>query len=155
MTDGADNSESSLTEALLSLEANNVPVYTVGLGQERFARDIQLSRVEAPRSVLLGSTLVVDLVLEHVGFGRQTAEVQVEDDGRIVAAEQVRFPGDGESATVRVQFTATESGVRRFRFRVPPQPGEQVERNNEQEALIVVEDGRERILYFGSSRASS
>ncbi len=148
VTDGADNSESSLTEALLSLEANSVPVYTVGLGQERFARDIQLSRVVAPRSVLLGSTLVVDVVLEQVGFGRQTVEVQVEDDGRIVASEEVRFPADGESATVRVQFTTTESGVRKFRFRVPPQPGEQVDRNNEQEALIVVEDKRERILYF-------
>jgi uncharacterized membrane protein len=148
VTDGADNSDGSLTEALLSLKANSVPVYTVGLGQERFARDIELSRVEAPRSVLLGSTLVVDVVLEQVGFERQTVEVQVEDDGRIVASEEVRFPADGQSATVRVQFTATESGVRNLRFRVPPQPGEQVDQNNEQEALVVVEDERERILYF-------
>jgi hypothetical protein len=141
VTDGADNSESSLTEALLSLKANSVPVYAVGLGQERFARDIELSRVEAPRSALLGSTLVVDAVLEHVGFARETVEVQVEDDGRIVASEEVKFPGDGESATVRVQFTASESGVRNYRFRVPPQPGEQVDQNNEQAALIVPDRG--------------
>ncbi len=67
LTDGADNSESSLTETLLVLRAASVPVYTVGLGLDRFDRDVQLSRVETPRSVLQGSSLVVDLVVEQAG----------------------------------------------------------------------------------------
>ncbi len=148
VTDGADNSESSLTETLLSLRAASVPVYAIGLGEERFERDIQLSRVETPRTVLQGSSLVVDLVLEQVGYQGREVEVQVEDDGRIVATKQVQLPDDGETASVRVQFTATEPGPRLFRFHVPPQPGEQVTANNEREALIVVEDRREKILYF-------
>jgi uncharacterized membrane protein len=148
LTDGADNSESSLTETLISLKASSVPVYTVGLGKERFDRDIQLSRVETPRNVLQGSSLVVDLVIEQTGYRRQNVEVSVEDEGRIIATQQVRLPDDGEAATVRVPFKADETGPRRVRFYVEPQEGEQVTANNELEALIVVEDRSERILYF-------
>jgi uncharacterized membrane protein len=148
LTDGADNSESSLTETLLALKANGVPVYTIGLGREEFDRDIEISRAETPRSVLQGSSLVVDLVVEQSGYRRQTVQVNVEDDGRIVSSQEVRLPDEGEAATVRVQFTATEVGPRLFRFSIPPQPGELVTQNNVQEALIVVEDRREKILYF-------
>jgi uncharacterized membrane protein len=148
LTDGADNSEASLTETTLALQAASVPVYSVGLGRERFERDVQLSRVETPRSVLLGSSLAVDLVIEQNGYRRQDVQVNIEDDGRIVASPSVRLPGDGESATVRVQFTAAEPGPRIFRFSIAPQAGELIAENNTRESLIVVEDARRKILYF-------
>lgn len=148
LTDGADNSEASLSEPLLALQSASVPVYTVGLGRERFDRDIEIARVETPRTVLKGSSLVVDLVVEQRGYGRETVQVTVEDGGRIVAAQEVRLPPDGESATVRVRFRAEEAGPRLFRFHLAPQPGEVVTENNERRALIVVEDDRKRILYF-------
>ncbi|NIR46163.1 MAG: hypothetical protein GWN99_17180 [Gemmatimonadetes bacterium] len=148
LTDGADNTESSLTETLLALRAAGVPVYTVGLGRERFDRDIQVSRVETPRSVLKGSALVVDLIVEQTGFGRENVRVDVEDDGRIIASQEIRLPEDGESGTVRVRFTAEETGPRLFRFVIAPQPGELVTQNNAREALVVVEDTRQKILYL-------
>ncbi|MGD8867370.1 MAG: hypothetical protein PVI01_07060 [Gemmatimonadales bacterium] len=148
VSDGADNSGAPLTESLLSLRAGGIPVYAIGVGEERFDRDIQLSRVETPRSVLQGSSLAVDLAVEQSGYAGQTVAVQVEDEGRIVATREVRLPEDGGTAAVRIQFTATDPGPRRFRFRIAPRPGEQVVENNEHEALIVVEDRREKILYF-------
>ena len=148
LTDGADNSPSSLTETLLELQAAEVPVYAIGLGEERFARDIQVSRVETPRSVLQGSSLVVDLVVEQTGYSGTTVQVNVEDSGRIVSTQEVKLPPEGESAAIRVQFTAAEAGPRLFRFRIPPRAGESVTRNNVREALVVVEDRREKILYF-------
>ncbi len=148
VSDGADNSESPLTESLLSLQAGGIPVYTIGLGEDRFERDVQLSRVETPRSVLHGSSLVVDLAVEQTGYAGQTVEVEVEDNGRIVATREVRLPEDGGTAAARVQFTAADAGPRRLRFHIAPMPGEQVVANNEREALIVVEDRREKILYF-------
>jgi len=148
LTDGADNSGSSLTESMLALQSASVPVYTVGLGRERFARDIEITRVETPGTALKGSSLAVDLVVEQHGFGRQTVPVTVEDAGRIVATQEVRLPPDGESATVRVQFTVDEPGPRVFRFHIAAQADEAVVANNERRALIVVEDGRQPILYF-------
>jgi uncharacterized membrane protein len=148
VSDGADNAAGALTESLLGMRAAQVPVYTVGVGRERFDRDIEVSRVAVPRSALKGSSLVVDLMLSQTGYARQTVPIHIEDGGRIVATTEVTLPADGEPAPVRVTFPAETEGVRRFRFRVPVQQDEQVIENNEQDAVIVVHDDREKILYF-------
>src|SRR5579864_2791693 len=121
VTDGADTSDAALDETLAGLRARSIPVFTVGVGQERFARDIQVTRVETPRSVLKGTSLVVDVVLSQTGYSGQTVPLTVEDEGHIVSTQDVTLPPDGESATVRIRFTASEAGPRRFRFRIAPQ----------------------------------
>jgi uncharacterized membrane protein len=148
VTDGADTSDASLDETLSALKARSIPVFTVGVGQERFARDIQVTRVETPRSVLKGTSLVVDVVLSQTGYSGRTVPLTVEDEGHIVATQDVTLPADGESATVPIRFTASEAGPRRFRFRIAPQTGEQVVENNARDALIEVNDRREKVLYF-------
>ncbi len=148
LSDGADNSGTGLTESLLALKGANVPVFTVGLGRERFDKDIEISRVDAPRSVLLGTSLVVDLVVRQTGYTGSKVTVFIEDAGRIVGSREVELPPNGQATSVRVHFTVTEAGPRVFRFRIPAQPGELVTQNNQQDALIVVNDRKERILYF-------
>ena len=156
VTDGADTSDASLDESLASLKARSIPVFTVGLGQEHFTRDIQISRVETPRSVLKGSALVVDVVVTQTGYGGRTVPLNVEDQGRIVTTEQITLPPDGQSLTARVRFTANEAGARLFRFRVPQQDGEEVAQNNARDALLEVRDRREKVLYFeGEPRAEA
>ena len=148
VTDGADNADDPLGDALLPLQAAGVPVFTVGLGREEYSRDIQLSRVETPRSVLKGAALVVDVVVAQTGYRGETVHLQVEDEGRIVADQEVILPDDGEPTTVRVRFTASDAGPRLFSFRIAPEPDEMVTQNNVRDVLIVVEDTREKVLYF-------
>src|SRR5262252_3303568 len=148
VTDGADTSDTSIDDALASLKARSIPVFPVGLGQERFSHDVQISRVETPRVVLKGSSLVVDVVVSQTGYAGKTVPLNVEDGGRIVATEQVTLPPDGESLTARVRFTANEAGSRLFRFRVPTQDGEEVTQNNTRDALLEVRDRVEQILYY-------
>ena len=148
VTDGADNALQGMGEALLPLQAAGVPVFPVGLGRERFDRDIQMSRVETPLRVLKDASLAVELIVTHQGYQGETVSVQVEDEGRIVGTEDVQLPADGQPQTVRIRFTASETGPRLFRFRVSPRPDEMVTQNNVQEALIVVEDRTQKILYF-------
>ena len=68
ISDGADNSGETLAESLLPFQAAKVPVYTVGLGEETLSPDVQVSRVEVPRSVLKGTSLVVDVIISHRGY---------------------------------------------------------------------------------------
>jgi uncharacterized membrane protein len=148
VSDGADNAGEGFDEALLSLKAAGVPVHTVGLGVESFDRDIALTRVNTPRSVLKGTSLVVDLLVSQNGYRNQTVQLVVEDDGRIVSSQDVTLGEDGEAVAARVHFTVTEAGPRAFTFRIPEQDGELVSQNNEQLALINVRDRAEKILYF-------
>jgi uncharacterized membrane protein len=148
VSDGADTTDASLSDALLNLKAASVPVFTVGIGQDRLSRDIQVSRINVPRTALKGTSLLVDAVITQAGYAGETVSLDVEDEGRIVGSQEVRLPADGEPAAVRVRFTAADPGSRRIRFRIAPRPGELVTQNNAREALIDVRDRREKILYF-------
>ncbi|HWF84857.1 MAG TPA: glutamine amidotransferase [Vicinamibacterales bacterium] len=148
VTDGADTSDAAIDGSLASLKARSIPVFTVGVGRDHFAKDIQVTRVETPRTALKGTSLVVDVVLSQTGYRGQTVPLTVEDDGRIVSTQDVTLPDNGEAATVKVPFTVTEAGPRTFRFSIPVQPGEEVTQNNVRDALIEVGDSREKVLYF-------
>jgi uncharacterized membrane protein len=148
VSDGADNDDRPLTEALVPLQAAGVPVFTVGLGDESIEPDIELGRVELPRAVLEGSTLIVDLVVTQRGFGRRTVPVVVEDDTRILAEETIELGPDGEPVVVRIGFEMDEAGPRRIQFRIPPQEGERVDRNNRRNVWVDVRGESEKILYF-------
>lgn len=148
VSDGADTSGASLDESLRALRAQSVPVFTVGVGRETFDRDIQVGRVDAPRKVLKGTSLVVDVTLTHSGLEGTTVPIHVEDDGRIVGSQDVTLTPGSRSVTARVRVETSQPGTRVFRFRVPVQPGERVEQNNVRDVLIDVQDRREKILYF-------
>jgi uncharacterized membrane protein len=148
VTDGADTSDTSLDDSLASLKARSIPVFPIGVGQEHFARDVQITRVETPRSTLKGTSLAVDVVISQTGYAGSTVPLVVEDNGRIVSSQDVTLPSDDESATVRVNFTATDAGPRLFTFRIAPQENEQVTQNNARQALVEVSDGREKVLYL-------
>jgi len=148
VSDGADTTDASLDPALLGMKAQKIPVFTVGVGGEQLPRDVQIDRVNTPRSVLKDASLLVDVVVRNTGYAGRNVTVDVEDEGRIIGSQQVQLPSDGSPASVRVRATATEAGPRLFKFRVTPQEGELVTQNNVRESLVNVRDAREQILYF-------
>ena len=148
ISDGADNTGEALAESLLPLQAANVPVYTVGLGEEEFSPDVQISRVEMPRTVLVGTSLVVDVIVSHRGYSGRTVQLVVEDTGQLLASEDVTFARDGEPVVTRLRIEAQDAGPRLLRFRVPAQDGERVTENNVRDVLVNVVNDAEKILYF-------
>jgi uncharacterized membrane protein len=148
ISDGADNSDRALAEAMVPLQAASVPVYAVGLGEEALSPDIQMGRVAAPRSVLKGTSLVLDVVVAQRGLGAGTVPLIVEDDERILVEREVALGDDGEPTVTQVRFTLEEAGPRRLKIRIPAQEGEGVAQNNEREVEVEVREAREKILYF-------
>jgi uncharacterized membrane protein len=148
VTDGADTSRAPMADTLRALKAAGLPVFTVGLGRETLDRDVQIGRVDPPRSVLKGATLVVDMVISQTGYAGRTVPLIVEDEGQVIASQDVTLPPDGEPSTARLRFTLGEPGPRVLTFRIPAQDGEQVAQNNARQALVTVEDRRERVLYI-------
>ncbi|KPJ82706.1 MAG: hypothetical protein AMS19_06960 [Gemmatimonas sp. SG8_23] len=147
VSDGADNENRPVTEALVPLQAAGVPVFTVGLGDETLEPDVELGRVELPRAVLEGSTLMVDVVVTQSGFGQRTVPIAVEGPTSILAEETVELGPDGEPVVARVAFQLENAGPQRIEFSIPPQAGERVDRNNRRTAWVDVRGEREKILY--------
>jgi uncharacterized membrane protein len=148
VTDGADNADTTLTDPLLQLKSRGIPVYTVGLGDERFARDIEVSRVEGPARVLMGSAFAVDVMIKQQGYDGRTVTLVAEENGSIATTQEITFGRGQPGTTARVNLTASTDGPRNFRFHIAPQTGERVTENNTHDLLLLVDDRREKILYF-------
>ena len=148
VSDGADNDDRPLTEALVPLQAAGVPVFTIGVGDEVVEPDIELGRVELPRAVLEGSTLMVDVVVTQHGFGQRSVPIVVSDETQILAEETVELGPDGEPVVARIGFELEQGGSRRIEFQIPTQAGERVAENNNRTAWVDVRGEREKILYY-------
>ncbi len=154
LTDGADNAEAGdggdavLNEELLQLASRGIPIYAVALGEERFERDLELGRVDAPSRVLEGSAFAADVSVRQQGYGGETVELVVERDGAIVERREVDFERGQAESTARVHLKAEGAGSHRYRFALRSGDGEQVAENDAREVLVSVEDRLEKILYF-------
>jgi uncharacterized membrane protein len=148
VSDGADNSETTLDESIAGLKSQAMPVFAVGVGRDRLTRDVQVTRVETPRRALKGSSLVIDVVVTQTGYAGTKVPVIVEDEGRMVGTQEITLPRDGEAETIHVRFKVSDVGPRTIRFRIPVQGQEEVSQNNQRDVLIDVYNQREKILYL-------
>lgn len=151
VTDGADNSLEGISASLQALRAASIPVFPVGVGAERFDRDIEVASVEAPRKVLSGSQIAADVVIEHKGFEGETVLLLVEGPEGVVGTEEIELPRQGDSTVAKAQFTATTPGPSLYSFRIAVQTGEMVRDNNQQDILLVVQDRRDKVLHIEGS----
>ena len=148
VSDGGDNTEEVIGDALLPLRAASIPVFTVGLGDEEMEADVQMSRADVPETALAGNSMVVNVLVDARGYAGRTVPIVVEDMGRIVTTEEVTLPDDGQPLVTPVAITLENPGAREITFRIPGQPDERVLQNNELHAVIQVRDRTEKILYF-------
>ncbi len=144
--DGVDESGSELAAALGRVRASGVPVFTVAVGGEP-ARDVQVTAVDVPRQALRGAALDARVSLSHRGLAGRRVQVVAEDEGRIVATREIELPRSG-AAVVSLPVPASESGVRRMRFRVAAVEGDQLRDNDARVAVIRVDERPRRVLYF-------
>ncbi len=148
VSDGADNGGGDLDAALLGLRARKVPVYTVGVGQARFDRDVAVERVTAASTALAGGTVLVDAAVRLRGTGSDPVTVTAEADGRIVATETVRAPRSGDVVSVRLRVSPLPAGTYRLSVRATPLANELVPENNVAHTVLHVRRGPERVLYL-------
>ena len=147
-TDGADNGGGDLAASLRALEMRRVPVHTVGVGQERFSRDIAVASVSAPPSVLEGSTVLLDAAIGVRGVGGERTTLTVEANGRIVATEELRVPDRGDVVRTRLRLPPLAAGTWQISVRARPIRGEQVGDNNVFHTMLEVRPGPVRVLYL-------
>ncbi|HEY6805677.1 MAG TPA: glutamine amidotransferase [Pyrinomonadaceae bacterium] len=145
-TDGAANVPRDLAATLRELRARDIPVYTVGVGATSRPMDAELTRINMPRRVLVGSRLNIEGFVGLTGYGATKVLIGIREDGRAVKTEEFNFRGNDTQA-VNVEITPTTPGIHRYTVEITPLDGEVTIENNKQDALVEVIPGPLRILY--------
>ena len=136
VSDGADNSNADPLLAAQEFGNRQIPVFTVGAGQEEIPLDIGINDVSAARTVLEGSVFTVTAALRHQGFAGQEVELAVLDGGVTVSSEVVTLgsPGVSQRFSLEVEPGRAERIV--YELQVDVQPGEIITRNNSYSFLV-------------------
>ena len=145
-TDGAANVPSDISNTLRELRARDIAVFTVGVGDTAKPLDAELTRINMPRRVLVGSRVNVETFVGLSGYGPTKVLLGVREDGRAIKTEEFNLRGNDTEA-INLEITPTTPGVHRYTVEITPLDGEITVDNNKQDALVEVIQGPLRLLH--------
>ena len=145
-TDGAANVPSDITNTLRELRARDIAVFTVGVGETTKPLDAELTRINMPRRVLVGSRVNIEAFVGLSGYGATKVLLGVREDGRAIKTEEFNLRGNDTEA-INLEITPATPGVHRYTVEITPLDGEITVDNNKQDALMEVIPGPLRLLY--------
>ena len=145
-TDGASNVPHDLAATLRELRARDIPVFTVGVGNTARPMDAELTRINMPRRVLVGSRVNIEAYVGLSGYQATKVLMGVREDGRAIKTEEINLRGNDTQA-VNLEITPTTPGIHRYTIEVTPLDGELTIENNKQDALVEVVSGPLRLLH--------
>src|SRR5262245_25987959 len=119
LSDGGANTPKDLSAELRELRSQNIPVFTVGVGNIARFKDAEMVRATTPRRVLTGSTVSAEALVRLSGYGDTNVALSVSEDGRALKTQSFQLKG-GEAQTLTIEYTPTSVGVHRYTFEIKP-----------------------------------
>ena len=148
ISDGADNTDADPLLSARELAARQIPVFTVGVGQEQIPRDIGISNVSAASTILDNTVFDVQVDLSQQGYSGQQVSLRILDGETEVASRVVTLGEDGSSRRFELEVTPERKEPILYELQVDELDGEIVLQNNRYQFLV---DNSERpplnILY--------
>ncbi len=136
VTDGADNTDSNPLAMAESLGSRQVPVFTVGLGQENIPQDIGIVTVSSAKTVLEGSVFDVQVAINHQGYQGELVEVSILDGDTAVVSDTITLGEEGVTRRYDLQLTPERREEIVYELQVALQEGEIIPENNRYQFLV-------------------
>ena len=136
ISDGADNSEIDPVIKAQEFGNRQIPIFTVGVGQEDIPQDIGIVDVSAAKTVLEGSVFDVQVALNHQGYQGQEVELSIMDGETVVESDVVILGAEGVSRYFELELTPERQELITYDLQVELQSGEIIEQNNHYSFLV-------------------
>lgn len=136
VTDGADNSDADPLGRAQDFGNRQIPIFTVGVGQEEIPRDIGIVDVSAAETVLEGSVFTIQVALSHNGYPGQQLKLSVKDGDEVVASEEVTLDAEGVTRRFELELSPDRPELIVYELEVDLQPDEIIAENNRYRFLV-------------------
>lgn len=148
ISDGADNANGDPLVSARDFAAREIPVFTLGVGQERIPRDVAITQVSAANTILDNSVFDVQVDVTQSGYSGRQVTLRVMDGDTEVTSRQLTLGADDSSQRVALEINPQRREPVLYELRVDELDGEIVSQNNRYQFLV---DNSERpplnILY--------
>jgi len=149
VSDGADNSEIDPAIIAQKFGARQIPIFTLGVGQENIPQDIGIVDVTAAKTVLEGSVFNVSVALHQEGYEGQEVELSIRDGDTVVESDVVTMGAEGITRRFELELTPERPELIVYELDVELQSDEIISENNSYRFLV---DNREKppldVLYL-------
>ncbi|MHB8901686.1 MAG: hypothetical protein ACYC6Y_23270 [Thermoguttaceae bacterium] len=148
LTDGVNTEGPSLEEATDSAVRKGVPLFAVGLGDQRPVRDLQLTDLLVEDLVFVGDVVQFEFRVGGAGYEGKRVDVVLRQADRPdeLARTTITVPPAGQTEAFRIPYRPAKEGEFRFVVEIAPQEGEQQTENNRRERLVRVRKEKIRVL---------
>lgn len=103
VSDGADASGEAAVDMARQFGGRDVPVFTIGVGEDDIARDISIVDVRADPTILDDERFTVRVEVRQRGYAGQPVRLRILDGEDEVAGQTIELAGDG--STRRYELT--------------------------------------------------
>ena len=147
-SDGADASGEDITKLAFRMRDRKVPVHTVGIGSPEGIKDIEVVKVDAPRTAEEDFPVEIWATIQRKGYGPREVTLRLRDENRVVKTFNVNLNKERPTRRVRIGFTPRNAGTRKYVVEIPAETDEVVPQNNTKKFLLkVAPSKRVKILY--------
>lgn len=178
LTDGVDRSGVDVVKFAMQIRERKLPIHTVGIGAEEGNPDLELVKVDVPRTAEEDFPVNVWVTLQRKGFKGKKVNVQLTHNGRVLKTESVDMDegaswmsqlsgtdsaSDTKTERVLLKFIPREAGTQKFEVHAELGEMEAVPQNNTKTFLLKVAptkrvkilfvDGRPRAEFAAIKRA--
>jgi hypothetical protein len=154
LTDGITTTGDAdrLSSASQALVDKLVPVYAVGVGSEKPARDLELYDMLADEVAFVDDPILFSARLKGHGFGDQDVLVTLREDSssQTLASQLVRVPKDGQPIKIEISYAPPAPGEFDYTLEVAQQPGDANAANNSETRHVSVREEKVRVLLADS-----
>jgi uncharacterized membrane protein len=142
----SDGGDTTGREAADALAPGGAPIYPIGLGARRIARDREVVSISVGEAPLVGS--MVDLSVSAVSHGYETEPVELRllENGQPIQVRRVAPPGDGTPFRETFQVSPRRDAATLYTVEIPTDPAELAAENNRRSVLVQPPGRPRRVL---------
>src|SRR5262249_2217476 len=141
LTDGVTTDGKSLSEAAQYARRKTVPLFCLGLGSDRPARDLWLTDLLAEESAFVGDLLHFEAKLGSEGLtGGAAVRLKLTGEATALAEQKLTLDKSGTAQPVRLTYRAEKPGEYDFVVEVVPREGEANVDNNRLTRKVVIRE---------------
>ena len=147
-SDGADASGEDITKLAFRMRDRKVPVHTVGIGSPEGIKDIEVVKVDAPRTAEEDFPVEIWATIRRKGYGPREVTLRLRDENRVVKTFNVNLNEERPIRRIRIKFIPRNPGTQKYVVEIPAETDEAVPQNNTKKFLLkVAPSKRVKILY--------
>ena len=170
LTDGVDRSGTDITKFAMQIREQKLPIHTVGVGSETGNPDLEIVKLDVPRTAEEDFPVEIWATVKRKGFNGKKVNLQLRNDVRVLKSESVDLDEgtswipqiggtdaalDVKTKRVLLKFTPRQAGTQKFEVHAELGEPEAVPQNNTKTFLLkVAPTKRVKILFVdGKPRA--